>query len=151
MATRDTQEWLWRNLPLPETHLGVFAAGLSLTLIKGLRVTSGRWRARLGWLLIVEGIALAAWATRTAGTVDLEHPDRLVTGGPYARSRHPMYVAWTLIYVGMALALNSGWLLLLAPPLAWLVHRDTEREEHRLIEAFGSEYEAYRSRVRRYL
>lgn len=58
-------------------------------------------------------------------------------------SRNPIYVAWTLIYLGVALVLNTAWLLLLVPLLAALIHREAQREEERLEEAFGSEYRAY--------
>jgi protein-S-isoprenylcysteine O-methyltransferase Ste14 len=62
-----------------------------------------------------------------------------------------MYVAWTLIYLGVSLTLNTVWLLSLLPLLAVLIHREVKREEHRLVEAFGDEYRTYRRRVRRYL
>jgi protein-S-isoprenylcysteine O-methyltransferase Ste14 len=99
----------------------------------------------------VVGGALAVWATRSASTTDLENPDRVVTGGPYALSRHPRYVAWTVIYLGVALVVNAASLLILLPLLLLLVHRDALREEKRLEERFGSAYRAYRGRVRRYL
>jgi protein-S-isoprenylcysteine O-methyltransferase Ste14 len=62
-----------------------------------------------------------------------------------------MYVAWTLIYLGVSLTLNTVWLLSLLPLLAVLIHREVKREEHWLVEAFGDEYRTYRRRVRRYL
>jgi len=115
------------------------------------RVPSTRLARLLGGPFIIVGAVLAAWATRTAGRVDLVRPERLVTRGPYAASRHPMYVAWTLIYVGVALVLNTLWLLVLLPLLGLLVHREARREESRLEVAFGEAYRTYRRRVRRYL
>lgn len=102
-------------------------------------------------MLIVGGSVLAAWATRSAGDKDLEQLDALVTTGAYGLSRHPMYLGWSLMYVGIGLALRSAWLLAMAPVLGVLVHRVVRREERRLDEAFGAPYRAYRSRVRRYL
>jgi protein-S-isoprenylcysteine O-methyltransferase Ste14 len=143
--------WQWRNVPLPEIHLFLIGVGAILNLRWPRRVASA-WRVRLlGGPLIIAGAVLAAWATRTAGQVDLERPDRLVTGGPYAVSRHPMYVAWTLIYLGVALMLNVFWLLILLPLLGLLTHREARREEKRLEDAFGQAYRTYRRRVRRYL
>jgi protein-S-isoprenylcysteine O-methyltransferase Ste14 len=62
-----------------------------------------------------------------------------------------MYVAWTLVYVGFALLIDSGWLLMLTPILAIWIHWETGREERKLLEHFGTKYAAYRSRVRRYV
>lgn len=62
-----------------------------------------------------------------------------------------MYVAWTLIYLGISLTLNTVWPLILLPLLAVLIHREVEHEEERLVEAFEDEYLTYRRRVRTYL
>jgi protein-S-isoprenylcysteine O-methyltransferase Ste14 len=62
-----------------------------------------------------------------------------------------MYVAWTLIYLGVALVLNTMWLLVLLPLLVVFIHREARREEIRLEEAFGEAYRTYRHRVRRYV
>jgi protein-S-isoprenylcysteine O-methyltransferase Ste14 len=146
-----TLRWRWRNIPLPEVHLALLVVGLILNVVWRRRIASARSVRRFGWPLIIIGVAWAAWATQTAGQVNLERPERLVTGGPYAISRHPMYVAWTLIYVGIALALNVLWLLILLPLLAVLIHREAQREEDRLDAAFGDDYRTYRRRVRPYL
>ena len=150
-SMRATRRWRWRNVPLPEVHLALLAAGVILSVLWPLRITSTRSVRLLGGPLIVVGVAWAAWATRTAGSEDLERPERLVTRGPYAISRHPMYAAWTLIYFGVAVALNTVWLLILLPLLAVLIQREARREEHRLIETFGDQYLTYRRRVRAYL
>lgn len=106
---------------------------------------------RIGLPLIIGGAALASWATRAAGTTDLARPDELVTDGPYALSRHPMYLAWTAILLGIALFVRAAWLVLLMPLLAVLVHREARREEERLTRVFGVEYQAYQAQVRRYV
>jgi protein-S-isoprenylcysteine O-methyltransferase Ste14 len=63
-----------------------------------------------------------------------------------------MYVAWTTIYVGMILLVNSGWLLIFLPVLLGFTHYVViRREEQQLEQHFGSEYRQYRDRVRRYL
>jgi hypothetical protein len=51
-----------------------------------------------------------------------------------------MYLAWTLIYLGVAPVINAAWLLILLPLLLLLVHRDALREERHLEERFGSAY-----------
>ena len=143
--------WRWRNVPLPEIHLFLIVIGAIVSLRWPRRVTSARWVRLPGGPLIIAGAVAAAWATRTAGQVDLEHPERLITGGPYAVSRNPMYVAWTLIYLGVALVLNMMWLLVLLPLLGLLIHREARREERRLEAAFGQAYQTYKRQVRRYV
>lgn len=150
--TRVSERRSWRrsNVPLPEAHLGLGAVAMVMSILRPRRIA---WRQsrHVGGPLIIIGVALAAWATRAAGTTDLARPDQLVTGGPYAVSRHPMYVAWTAIFLGVAFVMRAAWLLLLAPLLVVLTRREMLREEERLTETFGVEYEAYKSRVRRYL
>lgn len=145
------RRWRWDNVPVPEIHLSLMAVGAILNHLWPRRITSASSVRRFGGPLVILGALLVAWATWTAGRVNLEHPERLVTSGPYEVSRHPMYVAWTLIYSGVALLLNTLWLLILLPLLAVLIHREARREENRLEEAFGEVYRTYRSRVRQYL
>jgi protein-S-isoprenylcysteine O-methyltransferase Ste14 len=139
-------------VPLPEPHLGLLAGGLILQRVRPKPLSSvGRIRCVAGWCCIASGIALAAWATGAAAELELECPDRLVTLGPYAMSRNPMYVGWAGIYLGMALVANTRWLILLSPMLLALVHFTTFAEERELGNRFGDNYRAYMRRVRRYL
>ncbi len=76
----------------------------------------------------------------------------LVTSGPYRFSRNPMYVGMTGLLVGLALITRIGWLLILLVPVLGVMHWGVVRREERYLgRKFGPEYEAYRSRVRRYL
>jgi protein-S-isoprenylcysteine O-methyltransferase Ste14 len=148
----DHPRWRWRNVPLPKPHLALLAGGLILQRVRPKPFSSvGRIRRVAGWCCIASGIALAAWATGTAAELDLERPDRLVTLGPYAMSRNPMYVGWISIYLGMALAANTRWLILLSPMLLALVHFTALAEERELENRFEDNYRAYMRRVRRYL
>ena len=150
--TEMVTDWRWGNVPLPESHLILIVIGLELGAVWPREIGfDTTWLTVVGLVLTTLGVAGAVWATHTAGHVKLADPDRLLIDGPYARSRHPMYVAWTLVYVGFALLIDFGWLLMLTPVLAIWIHWETSREERRLIEHFGFEYEAYRDRVRRYL
>jgi protein-S-isoprenylcysteine O-methyltransferase Ste14 len=145
------REWLWKNVPVPEIHVAFLIFGTVLSLVKPHRIGSTRSRYLFGLPLMAVGLALAAWATRAAGETELDRPQLIVTSGPYARSRHPMYVAWTLLYAGLAAAFNAAWLWTFLPLVLVLVHREALREEARLVSVFGSTYESYRATVRRYL
>ena len=76
----------------------------------------------------------------------------LVTDGPFAFTRNPLYVTMTLLYVATAVAFDSLWALALLPfGLAALVWGAILPEERYLSEKFGEDYDAYRRRVRRWL
>jgi protein-S-isoprenylcysteine O-methyltransferase Ste14 len=63
-----------------------------------------------------------------------------------------MYTGLTIAYIGGALILNTAWAIIILPAvLALLVRLVIRREEAYLSDAFGAEYTAYQSRVRRWL
>ena len=62
-----------------------------------------------------------------------------------------MYVAWTLMYLGIGLAANSLWIVVLLPAVVAFTHIfDVRREKRFLEKKFGEEYIQYKERVRRY-
>jgi Phospholipid methyltransferase len=87
-----------------------------------------------------------AWAVRAADAVDLERPNQLVQGGPYAYGRNPMYVAWTVAYVGAALVAGTAWPLLLLPVVLVVTQVVVLREERSLERRFGVATETTRPR-----
>ena len=137
---------------MPEAHLVAIVGGLALGFVKPLNLGLSSATALVGGAsFVLLGIAVTIWATATAGQVNLADDAQLVTDGPYRISRHPMYVAWTFVYIGILLLASAGWLLILFPVLMVWVHWETGREELRLLESFSSEYAQYQQRVRRYL
>jgi protein-S-isoprenylcysteine O-methyltransferase Ste14 len=84
--------------------------------------------------------------------MDINKPSRIIVSGPYRFSRNPMYVAWTLIYIGIGLLVNTWWLLIFLPIMLIYMHYFVVRREKRQLEKiFGDEYRQYCDRVRRYL
>ena len=76
----------------------------------------------------------------------------IVDRWPYSFTRNPMYVAMTVIYIGIAIFFNSLWPFLLLPLVLLVMQRGViEREERYLDGKFGSDYADYKSRVRRWL
>lgn len=149
---RETTAWRWGNVPLPEPHLAGLGVGLLLHAIVSWRLPWPAWIGHVGgWPLIIAGLWLAGWAVRVAANVDLERPNRIVLRGPYAFSRNPMYVAWTLAYVGIALVANTAWSLVLLPVVLALTQVVVVREERALAGRFGAAYQGYKTSVRRYL
>jgi len=103
----------------------------------------------------VAGCALMMWALLTLragyqlGGMAPRSRDALVTGGPYALVRHPMYTAAVAMAMGLALALQSlaclavfGVYLVLLSPLI-------PTEEAGLRSAYGAAYDAYARAVPR--
>lgn len=146
-----SETWRPENIPVPEPHVLGLGAGLLLHLVRPRPIPGEAVNRTVGTVLLLSGTGMAVWATRAAGNTDLEDPDRLITRGPYGVSRNPMYVSWTLTYIGCSLLSGSQWPLLLLPVVAAAVHREILAEEHRLEGRFGADYRAYAGRVGRYL
>ncbi len=111
----------------------------------------------LAWALLALSIALMLWAVwtiwRHKTTVNpYKAASTLVTRGPFAFSRNPIYVADALLYIAVTLLMGSLWPLVFAP-LVWLIMRYAviANEEAHLSAKFGADYAAYCARVRRWL
>lgn len=131
-------DWTW---PWPLTAAS-FAAAPRLAL--------AALAAALGVLIAIFGIR----EFRRRGTnFRTDRPSTvIITGGLYRYSRNPLYIALSLIYAGLALALDSAWILaLLVAVLAVVRYGVIAREERYLERKFGEEYLGYKRSVRRWL
>lgn len=144
--------WQWSNVPVPEPHVVGLVVGATIHARRPMRLfEDGRRSRRVGWGLIGVGSLVIGWAVRAMDEVDSAKPMTLVTIGPYAFSRNPMYVAWTALYLGVTLVMNTAWLLVVFPGVALATHWSIRREERALERRFADEYRAYIRSVRRYL
>lgn len=75
---------------------------------------------------------------------------RLITGGPYAIVRHPLYVTETIATVGMVL-LNWSLVALALAILQWCLQLRRMRHEERILQAAFPEYSSYAARTPRWL
>jgi protein-S-isoprenylcysteine O-methyltransferase Ste14 len=111
----------------------------------------------LGATVFVLGLALFAWAiatvTRAGSNVPTNLPTTtIVDTGPYRFTRNPIYLSMVLGLIGLAIALNSLWLLLTLAAFALVIRYGVvAREEAYLERKFGDPYRRYRARVRRWL
>jgi len=129
--------WLWRPLPL------------ALPAVV-------RWAcSALGALIYFPSLGLYLWGLRTLGTmfgpstgfgVRLQVEHRLVTTGPYAWMRHPMYLAVIVASIGGLLLYRTWTMLFFAVAMFGLIVR-ARREEEALSAELGAAWEAYRGRV----
>ena len=111
----------------------------------------------LGSSLVLVAIALFSYAVakfRAAGTpVPARKPTTMiVSAGPYRFSRNPIYLAFSVFQLGIAIWVNSLWLLATLVGAVALIHYVViPREEQYLERRFGTEYLKYKSSVRRWL
>jgi protein-S-isoprenylcysteine O-methyltransferase Ste14 len=133
--------WLWQPIPLFLSRYGrviavlvgglVFFAGLALVL----------WgRLALGKLYFVSSMMGAQ--------VFADH--RLVTGGPYALVRHPIYLG--VLFSGLGgILLYRTWTMIFVALTALGLALRARREEQVLAAEFGEEWQAYCRRVPAFL
>jgi protein-S-isoprenylcysteine O-methyltransferase Ste14 len=110
--------------------------------------------AFVGLLISAAGIGLAVWAKLRLGrwfsaTFGIKEGHELVTGGPYAVTRHPIYTGLLIAIAGAGLVWNSGLTLALAPVLAVPFFLHTVFEEAMFEKHFGQAYFDYQRRVPR--
>ena len=141
----------------PFVYLVSILAGCVLEIFWPLPVVPSWLGVVLGPALVATGAILFALAGRRflqAGTPlpTKETPTVIVQSGPYQWSRNPIYLGFSLLYLGIALWVNSAWLLLtLAATLVLMTYGVILREERYLAARFGEEYLSYKARVRRWL
>ena len=76
----------------------------------------------------------------------------IITGGPFRFSRNPSYLSLTLLYLGLAVLLDSIWIAVLAIPVLIILRVGViAREERYLERKFGPEYLDYKRKVRRWI
>ncbi len=107
------------RLPPPIIYLAALLAGIVLNSLWAMSPLPSSWRYIVGSLLIVVNVLIMPPVLRRfrqAGTpfFDLRKAASvLITDGPYQFSRNPSYVSLTLLYLGVGIILNNGWILLL--------------------------------------
>ena len=143
----------------PPLALGVpLTAGLVLTAAAGdpLSIASlaTRW---IGGALAVAFVLWNGWtlwvmATNRTAILPGGATVLILQSGPFRLSRNPLYVGLIALDVAVALLAQSFWALVFVPigvvALSWGA---IPPEERYLSGKFGSEYQAYRARVRRWL
>jgi protein-S-isoprenylcysteine O-methyltransferase Ste14 len=103
------------------------------------------------------GVGILIWGRGAlhAAATDLDPllpTSAIVTSGPFRFSRNPLYLALTLLYFGLSVAVNTWWGIVVLVPLLIIMHRGVVLREERYLERkFGETYRRYRSKVRRYL
>jgi protein-S-isoprenylcysteine O-methyltransferase Ste14 len=147
---------LLRNLPLPPGQVIGISASILLDRVLPRPLRESSLRCWGGAALVLVGSVLNAWALKARERqegrgYDLQRPRALVTAGPYALTRNPMYVGWWSIHLGIGILRGSGWVLATVPAAIIGEHRGVLREERDLAAAFPDQFSEYARRVPRYL
>lgn len=101
------------------------------------------------YVLLIGGF----WLLSSAWHV-LYHAQRrraLATVGPYARVRHPQYLAFVLILLGFLLQWPTLLTLLMFPVLLFMYGRLALAEEREMAQQFGDAYRRYAERTPRFI
>jgi protein-S-isoprenylcysteine O-methyltransferase Ste14 len=105
----------------------------------------------IGVLLCVLGFGLAILARWYLGSnwgMPMSHKEQpeLVTSGPYALIRHPIYTGLILAMLGSAIGVNTSWALMLVPVSAYFIF-SARHEESVMLQQFPEQYVAYMART----
>ena len=98
----------------------------------------------LGYMVFFVVLRENSYASRI---VEVEENQKVISTGPYAIVRHPMYFGVLIMFLFSPVALGSFWALITMLPVAFLIILRI-RDEERLLSKELSGYEAYRQEVR---
>lgn len=134
LAIGSAAEWLWPAPLLPQTVQ--YGVGFTLMAVSAVIAALGFWEF-----------------FRHGTPVEPHKPtESVITSGPFRFSRNPLYLSLTLLYAGIAVAVDGIWILVLLAPVLIILHYGVIlREEAYLERKFPDVYPAYKARVRRWL
>lgn len=141
----------------PLVYLSSVVAGTVLDVVWPLPFFPRALALPVGSSLVVIAMALFSYSVRqlrAAGTpVPGNRPTTvIVRTGPYRFGRNPIYLAFSLLHLGIAIWVNSLWLIAtLIAAVALMALVVIPREERYLERRFGAEYLDYKASVRRWL
>ena len=146
-----------RTTPPPLICLAALALGLAFNRWWPLALIPTQVRYVAGGLLMLGPVIAMPGILRSFRRVNTpfdvrKSPTAFVSGGLYAFSRNPSYVALLLFFTGVGVVLSNAWVPIWLVPAAVIIDRYVIPEEERRLErVFGEQYRAYASRVRRWL
>lgn len=109
--------------------------------------------ARLfGLLVMALGVGIAIWARRHLGKnwgmpMSLKADPELVTSGPYAYIRNPIYSGMLLMLLGSTIVEGFGWFVLFVVFGLYFIY-SAKVEEKIMLAAFPNTYPAYKARTK---
>ena len=108
-----------------------------------------------GALLVAAGELVRIWAVRHIGVISRTRSERLgplISTGPFALVRNPLYLGNVAVWTGFALSARLPWLaVVVALVLGLEYHAIVRWEEQRLENRFGDAYRSYAASVPRWV
>ena len=102
----------------------------------------------IGLVIFLIALVISLLATFFVQTTPTDKP---FTKGPYRYSRHPYYVAQTLIFLSIAIA-SVSWVFLMLTVIMGIFHLIyAPAEEKHLLKRYGKDYEEYMNRTPRWI
>jgi len=144
------------RIPPPLVYLASIALGFVVHWIWPVPVRPPGWWG-FGALLVALGVALVLWAVVTLRRAKTKiapwmPTTVIVTTGPFAQTRNPMYFGLALVQLGVGQWTNRLAIVLLVIPAIFIINAIAiAKEEAYLLRKFGEPYREYAKRVRRWL
>ena len=105
-----------------------------------------------GSIVAIAGVVAFKEHKTTVNPFTPERSSSLVTSGIYKYTRNPMYLGFLLLLAGWAALLSNLFALALLPAfIAYMNRFQIQPEERALTQQFGTEFQAYMQRVRRWV
>ena len=147
----------WTHIAIRATIVVLIVIAISSAPLRhGLRAAQAyqahhTLMAVIGIVLVMLGIALAVWARIELGRnwgmpMSQREDPELITGGPYAYVRHPIYSGIILGMIGSAIGHSVVWTLPLVLFGAYFIY-SARREEELMCALFPESYPAYMRRT----
>jgi protein-S-isoprenylcysteine O-methyltransferase Ste14 len=146
-----------RVVPAPVIFFGALILGFLLNRALPLTLLPSRSAQIAGLIIVVPGFLIGGSGLiemrRAHTSPDPREPTTaLVEKGVFRYTRNPLYLSLFVFFLGIAIFLDTLWLILLFPLLLFVVDRGTVKPEESYLERkFGDTYLQYRKRVRRWI
>ncbi len=145
---------LWKRIDIPPLWL-LMTLAVQYLVSRAFPIMG--FNIPFGAILIFIGFALILWSAihfRRAQTPihPRRKPTTLITNGPFAFSRNPIYLGMALIATGWAIRLGTLSAIFMVPVFMFVIQqRFIAGEEFHIDRALGDEWRAYKARTRRWL
>jgi protein-S-isoprenylcysteine O-methyltransferase Ste14 len=145
--------WPWP----PLMFLIAFIVAIALGAFVPLPLHLPGFVRAIGMILIAAGLVLYGWGVAAmvrakTNLLPTRAADRLVDWGPFAISRHPIYVGGAIAFLGLGVAASRAWICLAALVVIVALERFAiAREEAHLATRFGDAWARYATRTPRWL
>ncbi len=151
------KDWSGVIVPPPIVYLVCLLAGMGLDFFWPIPLLPQAFQFVVGFTIIGSSFLLVGLAfmkfRRSRTPIDYRKPTtEIIATGPFAYSRNPVYVGMTMLMGGIAIAVDSPWILAMAIPAVLIIHNFVIlREEAYLERKFGDDYRRYKAAVRRWI